>query len=359
MVFCSDARDPESVALFSGTNSKDRFSDILSTIVSQLTEAELVMLGCERTDIAPYSARKGSATFANGQIAGPNPVAVQLRMGHSLGKVNDPYLHLCDPQDQLCGRLVALLPIVDEQFGALPPHFTTEAASNLTVEFWRDVVPGYDVLPVEYKPTLKYLLATILYHEPFLRRELDKQHPLFSSRIFAGNPILAILRSGVITGTGLCKLTGMQASGLPPHVVQAGKLDTMKQSVEDLRSHIERRLDELSNGLHESLGNNVVEKVRGSFLIEGALPVTLNDMAALNTNIRTAIRDEVRKLQLEHNTSSEGPSSLSHSSANENCPSDSSWWREFNWNDGLIKGHPVPAGWRFPTCMNVRRLWDL
>lgn len=220
MIFCSDARDPRAVALFAGTNSKDRFSHILSVVVANLSEEELITLGCERKDIAPYSARKGAATFANGQIAGPNPVTVQLCMGHSLGKVNDPYLHFSDPQDQLCGRQVALLPILDHQFGTLPPHFNSCTLSHLSEQFWNLIVPGYSNLTVEFKPTLPYLLASLLYHEDYLRNELDMSHPISSSRVFSANCKLEMLRTSILTGFGYCSDTGMQATGLPPHIIQ-------------------------------------------------------------------------------------------------------------------------------------------
>ena len=143
--------------LFPGNNSKDRFSNIMSLIVKDLTPEELVLLGCHRKDIAPYSARKGSATYASGQVSGPSPVAVQLRMGHSLGKVNDPYIHFSDSADQILGRTLALLPLHTEKFGALCPHFNVATLELLTVDYWMTTVPGYDMLAVELKPALPYL----------------------------------------------------------------------------------------------------------------------------------------------------------------------------------------------------------
>jgi hypothetical protein len=173
LFFCSGGRDAESVNVFPDsdgkTGPKGRFSDVLKELVKTLTAEELAILGCDANDIAPYSGRKGAATFASGQVAGPSPVTVQLRMGHSLGKVNDPYIHQCDPQDMLCGRTLSLLNMLDERFGVLPPHFTTEAVGTLTTEFWLKVCPNYNALPQEIKPALPFLMASLLYHEQYLR----------------------------------------------------------------------------------------------------------------------------------------------------------------------------------------------
>jgi hypothetical protein len=77
--------------LFLGSNSKDRFAKQLNQVIRGLTEAQLQTLAQDRSDIGPYSLRKGSASYCLGQTSGPNPVTVPLRMGHSLGKVNDAY----------------------------------------------------------------------------------------------------------------------------------------------------------------------------------------------------------------------------------------------------------------------------
>jgi hypothetical protein len=77
--------------LFMGSNSKDRFAKTLHQVLYSLTEQDKQTLGQEREDLGPYSLRKGSASYCLGQVNAANPVTVQLRMGHSLGKVNDAY----------------------------------------------------------------------------------------------------------------------------------------------------------------------------------------------------------------------------------------------------------------------------
>jgi hypothetical protein len=72
--------------LFSGTDSKDRFGKLLRRLLDGLSDDELRILGCPSEDIGAHSLRKGSSTYALGQVNGPNPVSVFLRMGRSLGK---------------------------------------------------------------------------------------------------------------------------------------------------------------------------------------------------------------------------------------------------------------------------------
>lgn len=368
MVFCRGGRDSRRTTLFSGSNEKDRFANILSSVVASLSDEELLLLGCERKDIAPYSGRKGAATFANGQLGGPNPVTVQLRMGHSLGKVNDPYLHFSDPQDQLCGRLLALLPIMNEKFGTLPPHFTTSVTSNvLTVEFWNLVVPGYEQLPVEFKPVLPFLLASLIYHENFLRKEFDPAHPIFSSRVFASNANLKELRENVLAGYYECPNTGMQCSGLPPHVMQMSQLDSIDKLIKDFKSEMDTKLQEIKGNLPETISNEVVANIRQSFEINGAVPLTLNDLHGSESRLKQIISSEVQSTvtsimtQLSFNTSGGGVSMNAAGSAvsSEEPANDSQWWKSFHWEGGRLVHYPVPKEWPFPNRLPLKTMWDL
>ena len=78
--------------LFEGTNSKDRFYRNLLAVCNALTDEESLALGCDAHDIGSHSMRKGAGTFCMGQIGGPSPVTVTLRMGHTLGQVRDRYI---------------------------------------------------------------------------------------------------------------------------------------------------------------------------------------------------------------------------------------------------------------------------
>lgn len=352
LIMCSDGRDPESVALFSGTNSKDRFSHILSVIVFNMSDDELAILGCERSDIAPYSSRKGAATYASGQVSGPTPVSVQLRMGHTLGKVNDPYIHLSDPADQLCGRTLSLLPIIDERFGTLPPHFNKEALKTLTVEFMTQVMPGYSTFPIEFKPVLSYLLASVIYHEEFLRRELHPQHPLWNSRLYTSNVDICFLRANIIVGKFSCDSTGMQATGVPPHVVQDGKLRAMSDRIEQLERLLVKQHEESMQKLPTAIADSVVSDIRNNLVINGAVPVTPGDIKNLCAELRQAFTQEINSVIAATNANS-NINNVTIGGGESDI-----WWESFDWHDGLMS-HAVPKSWNFPSRLPVKRMWDL
>lgn len=88
-----------------------------------LNEDEIQELGSPSEEIGAYSLRIGSSTYALGQVYGPSPVAVFLRMGQSLGCLKDRYIHCGEGTDQLCSRMMCGFPFDSLKFGVLTPHF--------------------------------------------------------------------------------------------------------------------------------------------------------------------------------------------------------------------------------------------
>ena len=143
-VFASPLRTGSKQQVYVGTNNKDRFCTNLHSALKKLSEAELAALGCDPKDIGTHSMRKGAPSLALGNVGGPSPVSVFLRMSHSLGKLNDRYIHFGEGADQLLGRVVAGLDFCSVDFSVLPPHFGPAETELLTVEYWREIVDGYD-----------------------------------------------------------------------------------------------------------------------------------------------------------------------------------------------------------------------
>ena len=173
LVFCAGVRTAGREKLFNGTDSKKRFGDILRELVRSLSEAEIQVLACLADEVGCHSTRKGSCTYCLGQVAGPTPVSVFLRMGQTLGQLKDRYVHHGEGADQLCGRMVCGLPFDTEVFGTLPPHFVRTTLDELNSEFWCDIAPGYDCYPLGFKTTFPFLLASLFYHEPYLRLNMS------------------------------------------------------------------------------------------------------------------------------------------------------------------------------------------
>ncbi len=196
LIFTSGNRpeDGSRQRLFSGTNSKGRFGDILREMLKNLSEDEMVTLGCHPAQIGTHSTRKGCSTFLIGQVAGPNPCSVYLRMGHSLGKLKDAYIFEADGADQLCGRMASGLPFSDERFSTLPYHFDSSTLPWFTNAFWNSIVPGYNHYPLGFQSVIPFLLAALVYHEQYLKTTLRSNHPLLLSPVFTRNELLAQLR---------------------------------------------------------------------------------------------------------------------------------------------------------------------
>jgi hypothetical protein len=168
--------------VFEGERSESRFSDILNFILINMSESTKNSLGADLKDIGTHSCRKGATTYANSMVGGPSPVQVYLRAGWSLGNVQDRYLFSGDGGDQLTGRVVSGLPITEENFSILPPHFSTETIEQIQNECWNNIIPGYINYPSSIRTTFPYLIASVIYHEDWLRTNLPQNHPLFFSR---------------------------------------------------------------------------------------------------------------------------------------------------------------------------------
>ena len=134
-------------ALFDGPDQADRYSKILFDVLSRLPESLAASLGAQRSDIGTHSARKGAPTFALSMPGGPSPVAIFLRAGWSLGNVKDRYIFAGEGGDQLCGRAVCGLSLIDSKFGILPPHFASSTLEMISDVEWKRLLPGYDLYP--------------------------------------------------------------------------------------------------------------------------------------------------------------------------------------------------------------------
>lgn len=339
--------------LFTGTKSKDRFSHNLRAILSGLSDEEEVILGCDWRDIGTHSCRKGGCTYCLGQVQGPSPVTVYIRMGHSLGKLKDRYVFAGDGADQLCGRMLCGLDYNSENFAILPPHFPHDITALFTDDYWNGIVTGYNNYPDSFKTTFPFLLASVVYHEDYLRTNLDADHPIFSARVFTQNAILEKLRGNVLLGTARCEQTGMIASGIPPHLAAAAKIENLHSKVEALL----KSNDDLRQQLPQVLATEVMAKIMSQLEINGAVAVTPE---VLEERLKTMGESIVHTLQ-QKMTTMEVELTRQHTSGMGSHGSDTieqSWWKSFYWQDGLIC-HTVPRGWTFPTRKSLRTLWDL
>ena len=327
-----------SFRIFDGAYSKERFGEALQAAMGSLSAADLTRLGGERKQLGTHSIRKGAASYCSGMINGPSSVQIFLRAGWSLGNVQDRYLFAGAGGDQLTGRTVVGLPFNDSSFTCLPPHFTSDGLSNIP---WMTVLPLYDRLPETFKRALPYLLASICYHETWLRRTLSPHHPLFSTYLFSSGQV-DILKPLVITGHSRCPLTGMQATGIPSHLILSNELSNVAQQTEQLKSALLEQCAQLP----EQLTTTMLQR----FSVQGAIPLTVDDMRAMMSQFTAQLRSEFQQLASSQAATATA-SLLSDSIDVSSDPRFKTWtWK------GRV--HPVPEGWKFPAT-DVKATWNL
>ena len=162
-------------ALFDGPDQSDRYSKILGDVLSQLPDSLASHLGAQRGDIGTHSARKGAPTFALSIPGGPSPVSIFLRAGWSLGNLKDRYIFAGEGGDQLCGRAVCGLSLMDSRFGVLPPHFPDDTLTAVTDQDWKRILPGYRLCPECFRQVrqgrfIHFQTPTYIVHSPSVYR---------------------------------------------------------------------------------------------------------------------------------------------------------------------------------------------
>ena len=358
LVFCAGIRTAGREKLFNGTDSKKRFGDILRELVRSLSEAEIQVLACPVDEIGCHSTRKGSCTYCLGQVSGPTPVSVFLRMGQTLGQLKDRYVHHGEGADQLCGRMVCGLPFDTELFGTLPPHFIRASLEQLDVQFWCEIVPGYECYPLGFKTTLPFLLASLFHHEAYLRSAMSPNHPLFSAPVFTRNSKLDMLRTkeNIVTGIGMCPSTGMKATGIPPHLAIARTLKELTDSMERRFDEIKNELAEIRDNLPTTICNLLSTELRENFVISGVAPFTIRDFDSRMNTIEASFRATMNELLDARQFPVNEVSNVQID--NQTGERLETWWRQWDWRDGKLC-HFVPQSWRFPANITLKAVYDL
>ncbi|CAM9207214.1 unnamed protein product [Phaeothamnion confervicola] len=230
----------ENRRLFPGNDQYQRFSSFLGR-KAQERSGELAAFGVKPADIGTHSARKGSATYvASGSTACPPMPAICMRAGWSMGSIQDRYIRYESAGDQYVGRTVSGLPLSTHDFCVLPPHFCKKDANGTVIPGVTELVTmavsdcfGGDLTP-RLKEVAEHLLASVVYHQDYLRRTLHPRHPAWDSALFMQSGLLERLTKHVVLlhdGDTL----GLRATGVPPHVSILKSLRTVLTEVTSIR----------------------------------------------------------------------------------------------------------------------------
>jgi hypothetical protein len=272
-------------------------------------------------------------------VNGPSAVHVWLRAGWAIGGVKDRYLFGGAGGDQLTGRVLAGLPYNEAAFASLPPHYKLNDPAVPAVA-WSTVFPLYSTLPDTFKRALPYLLSAICHHEEWLRATLPAHHPLFSTPLFTSGA-LASLRAHVFAGSHRCGPTGMTATGIPPHLAMTNELNAVVKQTEAMKTQL------LSQ--YEALPNAVASVLLSKLSINGAIPVTLDDLKSVLAQAVSDMNTHMRDV-LPESARASAPAAAAEPSG------DDARYHAWSWGGHL---HPVPEGWRLSSTdvMSTWRLW--
>jgi hypothetical protein len=251
--------------------------------------------------------------------------------------------------------MAAGLPLTESKFCILPPHFHCDTLSKyMKREDWESIVPCYNTFPESFKKTIPYLLASVVYHSNFLETNLSKRHPLFQTRLWR-NGYIKKLVPHVILVESYCQNTKMRSTGIPPNMVF---LHLMKQGEKQLQDKLHLMSEKIFSHLQEidsklkQLPEDSCNAIQNRFVIDGAVPLTRQDLLTTIDGLRSSILSEMHSSmnRIEQNEQDERVDPLEDTTQREYSG------KLFCWSDGSM--HRAPEDWLFPS-INCKTMWDL
>ena len=184
-------------ALFPGQSQYDRFRQFLRRLLDKRAD-EVRRFGVEPEDIGVHSIRKGAATYCcSGTTAAVSLSAVCNRAGWDMGGSKKVYLRWEAAGDQHCGRTVSGLDVCTARFALSPPFFCPsvdleanedESMDEMSVtpfepsedndgeeaQIDNAIQTAFPNTPQRWALLCRFLLASLLYHRPFLEETARK-----------------------------------------------------------------------------------------------------------------------------------------------------------------------------------------
>ena len=158
--------------------------------------------------------------------------------------------------------------------------------------------------------------------------------------VFLTSGVLETLKPKVLLGLGRCTVTGLQASGVLPHLVHAAGL-------RDVRDRLESTEERILNQL-QMLPIRAADEILTRVAVEGPQVITMNQMEYIFNGFRTEMQQEnIRVIAAAQAASTPTPAT--------NTPPQC-WWKTWNWG-GRFRF--VPDGFEFPKRASAKIIWDL
>lgn len=325
-----------------GSETQRTFGEWLSKIL-KAHAGYLLTLGATAVEVGTHSFRKGIACFLAGIVDGPSAIAIYLRAGWSLGRVQGRYILECSGSDQLCGRAATGLAILSPEFGDLPPHFKGEV---LTLAQWEQLIHGYSTFyPDCMRRVFPYLLASLVFHKNWLIETLHEDHPLFKQKVWTDYISTNALTERVLHGKFENPVSGLVATGVPTSVMIAGELVKLKQIVAEQQETTRALLENIRSDLPKAVVELVLQRIN----VEGAVAVTVDDVTRIvSEQLQMHLTTHLAPLSATIQQGTSEQQNTAQQLQQHNRPA-------YTWGGRL---HPVPQGWKFGS-FNARLLWTL
>lgn len=176
--------------------------------------------GFDAKDFGTHSFLKGSTMFCtSGTTHCPSVAAVYIRAGWTIEGVQNRYVRYEAAGDQFVGRTVCGLPVNSIEFAAIAPSFPVNDPNVSRAV--QECFPGAPAGPL--CGVLERVLASVVYHERFLRKTLPPTHPIWTSPLFRA-ALFKLLSECVKMSLFVDAQRNVTATGLPPTIAILGGL---------------------------------------------------------------------------------------------------------------------------------------
>ena len=327
----------------------------------------------------PHGTRKGAAIRASSGTTLPASLAAIANRGEwTVSMMFDVYLGFAEPGDQYLGRLLAGLDPNKGSFSCIPPHFTEgmenddiKEAMELCFKGIMDKVDG-DIVDIDdngeinednaredfglrsnTKAMLLRCLGCMVHHSDELLKvisENNRAHPFASIPILTRPNLLHNLKQ-IITMKPSERI--QLATGVPPHVEAAKKLDELVDLVELERSERKQHFEEIKQVVGDKLEEIAIENGN---LTRPAVEVLFEQFGRqFETHITKKIDDVVRNV-VQPPVVQQSQVPVVTEGINPNDPRDSGQFPLYYYDGQYWQ---VPFEFKLPTKMKRKQAWEM
>jgi hypothetical protein len=182
------------------------------------------------------------------------------------------------------------------------------------------------------------MLASLAFHQAWLKSTLPAHHPLFTSAVWTCGILPRLTENGLVQGgCGRNATTGLTASGIPPHILLANEIVKLRSDMVEKHNEIVEKLDEMPSQIKVLLLEN--------FTVNGAIPITADQVTqmlnGLKSSLLEALENNARAIRCNAVPLNDASVVITNAlTLTGNANIAHLWGGKF---------HPVPEGFRFPV----------